>query len=357
MKTRIFIPPLPRMTGGISILYGLAGELVSGGFDAALVSMESLLPGFPGVVPGKGVPLEPAGMSEIFIPVIPWKNLELAPDDIWLVPEGWPNALAPGLKAGARCVLYAQSAHFLFSALPEGCSMRDLPVSFVAISQPVAWFIEKSVGKRAELLRPGIDARVFYPGNERKAADGIIIAWMPRKNRKMAELTRRILKERNRLGKNVQWLEIDGCTQVGVAERLRRANVFFSAGYPEGFGLCGLEAMACGARVAGFAGFGGWDYMRQLLPLDGECPAVARPCPLDETQPPLPPNACIAPDGEPLAAALAVEYAALHADAETLERAMRETAARYGLETRRNAALALWTRAARHEAFPGPQGR
>jgi glycosyltransferase involved in cell wall biosynthesis len=57
-------------------------------------------------------------------------------------------------------------------------------------------------------------------------------------------------------------LEIDGLTDREVGDRLRQSAVFLSLAYHEGFGLPAAEAMACGAYVVGFDGFGGREFFR-----------------------------------------------------------------------------------------------
>jgi hypothetical protein len=63
------------------------------------------------------------------------------------------------------------------------------------------------------------------------------------------------------------------------AEELRNAQFFFAHSYPEGLGLCPLEAMACGALVVGFSGGGGSDFMQPMLNSfivpDGDYPQLA----------------------------------------------------------------------------------
>jgi glycosyltransferase involved in cell wall biosynthesis len=54
---------------------------------------------------------------------------------------------------------------------------------------------------------------------------------------------------------------IDRLDEDRVAESLRSALVFLSLGYHEGLPKPPAEAMACGAIVVGYDGFGGREYM------------------------------------------------------------------------------------------------
>jgi hypothetical protein len=68
-------------------------------------------------------------------------------------------------------------------------------------------------------------------------------------------------------------------SELKFAEELRNAQFFFAHSYPEGLGLCPLEAMACGALVVGFSGGGGSDFMQPMLNSfivpDGDYPQLA----------------------------------------------------------------------------------
>ncbi len=335
MRTFIFIPPVRQATGGVAVLCALAAHLRSGGFEAALVLREE---GW-----------RPAGPAAT-APLVAWKDLRLAPGDVWLVPEGWANALAPGLAAGARCLVYCQNQAFLFSSLPEGVDWRGLPVRMLAVSQPVAFFIGQTLGLDCPVLRPGIDLSLFRaPEAKPPVGSGgpLRVACMPRKNKAVLDRVREAFTARAAgrpaAGKiQVEWLPIAGLDARGVAEALRSAHVFLATGFPEGLGLPPLEAMACGCLPVGFGGFGGFDYMRQAALFPG---AHAPWFPLREVA--WAGNGLWCADNDILAAALALETAAqwwLEGDAR-LSAALaagQATAQAYSLERQREAVLALW---------------
>ncbi|MDP3427723.1 MAG: glycosyltransferase, partial [Humidesulfovibrio sp.] len=200
---------------------------------------------------------------------VPWDQLKLAPGDLWVVPEGWVNALTPGLNAGARCLVYVQNWAYLLSALPDGVSWRRLPVEFLAVSDPVAQFVSATTGREAPVLRPGIDADLFRAPDKKpevSAGGKVRIAYMPRKNKALAKQIRETFTALDEpLAQRCQWIEIAGLTAQGVAEALQGAHIFLATGFPEGCPLPPLEAMACGCLCVGYMGFGGADYMRQAL--------------------------------------------------------------------------------------------
>ena len=81
-RTFIFLPPLRTVSGGLAVLADVAGHLAALGHDVRLV-------------------LRDAAVSQLALPPgLPTVGLVetgMGPGDVYLVPEGWPNALAPGL--------------------------------------------------------------------------------------------------------------------------------------------------------------------------------------------------------------------------------------------------------------------
>ena len=281
--------------------------------------------------------------------ILPWQDLHLLPEDIWLTPEGWPNALLPGLSARARCFVYVQNWAYLLSCLPRNTDLSALPLEFLAVSEPVARFVEMSLGKQAPILRPGIDTALFSPLSEQKDGQIVRIAFMPRKNKIFARQIRELAEARlHRRGFpfSLEWFSIEGRSQAEVALMLKSAHIFLATGFPEGCSLPPLEALACGCVPVGFTGLGGWDYMRQAA----DFPGVASPLwPLREV--PWSGNGFYAADADVPGAVFALE-AALDLfvrggkNLEALRRAGQTTAAAYSLTAQEQSVVTFWSKLA-----------
>jgi len=346
MKSYFFLPPVRQAAGGVTVLRRMAAFLAASGREAFLVPREMQGQG-PGWTP-----------SEAFVeaPVVPWDALNLAPGDLWVVPEGWVNALAPGLNSGARCLVYVQNWAYLLSTLPEGVGWRSLPVDFASVSDPVARFVAATTGREAPILRPGIDTDLFRAPDKKpdvSAGAKVRIAYMPRKNKALAKQIRETFNALDEaLAQRCQWIEIAGMTAGEVAGALQSAHIFLATGFPEGCPLPPLEAMACGCLPVGYMGYGGADYMRQAL-TPGADPAPFAPWwPLREV-----PwgsengngNGLWSADADILGAALHLKTAAswLLEGGPQLAPALdnaRATAAAYSLEAQRHSVLELWQR-------------
>ena len=346
MRIIFFIPALHAMSGGLANIYSVARNLKDLGREVALMGPFSEAAGF-------------AGAAKEGFTILPW-GAGLEAGDSWCIPESWPNAAAIGLNAGARVLVYVQNWVYMLNTLPQNLRWGQLPLEYLAVSRPVAWFMREVLGlKVGAVLPPAIDAAFFRA--PARPADHVRVAFMPRKNRALITQIQQValawLAERP-FSPRIEWVEVHKKSREESAELLASCQLFISAGFPEGFGLPPLEGMASGCVPVGFTGFGGWEYMRQSRLPGMEFAGTARPCfslaaELEQGEGeqgyPLagvhreegPGNGFFFSDGDTLGAGLALAGAIrlAHEKSEAwqdLERNCRETAARYTLSRQRD---------------------
>ncbi|MCC8194251.1 MAG: glycosyltransferase family 1 protein [Deltaproteobacteria bacterium] len=323
------------MTGGIAVFYQIAARLRELGLDVALTGAETA----PGLKTQAG-----NGFA-----VMPWDAVSgrkgasfLRETDLLLIAEGWPNMMAPALAVKARTLVYAQNWAYVFSALPEGASWERLPAAFLAVSHPVARFVETMAKlPLAGIARPSIDTARFHPGS-REGGKTVRVAWMPRKNKALAEQIMRITEALDTKGKpRIERVVIHNMPPDEVARTLGSCHIFLASGFPEGCPLPPLEAMASGCLVVGFSGFGGWDYMRQAEPGRYVPRVDLRPVPWNG-------NGLFASDGDVVEAAFLLGHAvAMVRENGPAYAAIREqalvTAAAYSADAQREEVRAVWS--------------
>jgi hypothetical protein len=186
----------------------------------------------------------------------------IEPHDLVVVGELAVSLLAD-LPGGFRYVVFNQNPHLTWKrATPEMVrayvESRDLAAMLTVSDHGLAALQHAAPGANVLRMHNSVDPRLFFPGT---AGRGRTIAYMPRRGREEAGQVLGILRGRGALD-GWQLDEIDNLTEHEVAERLRGTAVFLSLAYHEGFGLPAAEAMACGAYVIGFDGFGGSEFFR-----------------------------------------------------------------------------------------------
>jgi len=189
-------------------------------------------------------------------------SFAITADDVVVVPELYGPRIAE-IAPGVPKVIFNQGVYLTFCIYPS--DLRGFPFPYrhpdvlatIVPSLDSARFMEHAFpGARVFRVRNSIDTELFSFEPEKAPQ----IAYMPRRNRPDAMRVLAILAARGALD-GVGLAEIAGVGVREVAAVLRRSAVFLTLGYQEGFGLPGIEAMACGAMVVGFDGNGGREYL------------------------------------------------------------------------------------------------
>lgn len=341
MRSVFFIPPLKKMSGGVANIYDVALALAEVGKGVALCYME---PGTPGL----------GEMAQRGLKLMEWDDCDLKAGEIWCIPEGWPNAAARGIQAGARTLVYAQNWAYLMGVLPEGVRWKDLAkngnMEFMAVSDPVAWFMREVLELKVDKILPPVVRECFFCEPVRRAGR-VRVGFMPRKNsalaRQIQELSLEILRKSGEPD-YLDWVELQNLPQDELAQQLARCDIFMMSSMAEGFGLPPIEAMASGCVPVGFAGLGGWGYMRSspLSPCHQQVvsslpPGLALP------EKAWGPNGFYAPDGDVISAAFALSSAIQLAlegspDWTLLQAECRKTALAHNRKAMSERLLSIW---------------
>lgn len=140
-------------------------------------------------------------------------------------------------------------------------------------SQFCSDFVEKDMEISVTTITNGIDLNVFLPKPELRVEHRILA--MSRKNPHDLALIKRGMAEHG-----IDIRVVDGLTQDELIKEYQAADIFIATGYPEGFSLPPIEAMACGAVVVGFAGGAGEEFMihqqTALVAEDGDTDIVIK---------------------------------------------------------------------------------
>lgn len=186
---------------------------------------------------------------------------EIEPTDVVVIPEVFGPSLAE-IAPGVPKVIFAQNAYAAFFGYPADprsvvpAYRHPEIVATLAISDDTRRVIEYSFpGIKTYRVRHSLDPAHFrFEQNKVNQ-----IAYMPRKGAGDGRQVLTMLASRGSIdGYRIQ--PIENLDEAGVGACLRESLIFLSLGQHEGLPLPPVEAMACGAIVAGYDGFGGREY-------------------------------------------------------------------------------------------------
>jgi glycosyltransferase involved in cell wall biosynthesis len=236
----IFLCPFARqeITGGIKTFYRHAELLAELGFDAAV--------------------FQPDGQPSWFetrAKILP--RLVADPDDILVFPESLNGMLLEMLRLPARKVLFCQAHYYtLFNAIAPD-RYGSLGFERIACQSEIAkGFLERVLHLSDIAVLPCfIDAELFFPRDK-----AIQIAAIPKKLPREAAAIQKIFSLKYPELASTGWAIVENRSERETAEIFGRSAIVLSLPFLESFGLVPLEAMASGAIVAGFTGYGAQEY-------------------------------------------------------------------------------------------------
>jgi len=242
----IFLCPFAKneITGGIKTAYRQVELLAELGFDACVY--------------------QPEGMPSWFntrARVLTEPRLAPAYGDTLVFPETLNGVLTDMVQARspARKVLFSQAHYYtLFNPIPAE-RYRELGFAKVGCQSTIAkGFLERVLRiSNIEVIPCYIDTELFFP-----RAKTMQIALIPRKLPREAAAIQKIFGLKYPQFQSIPWQIIENATERETAEAFGRSTIVLSLPFLESFGLVPLEAMASGAIVAGFHGYGGQEYAR-----------------------------------------------------------------------------------------------
>jgi glycosyltransferase involved in cell wall biosynthesis len=204
-------------------------------------------------------PEGPPAWFETTARVLRDRHFVLAPGDVLVFPEVLNAVLAELVQAplNAKKVLFCQAHHYLLfnSIAPE--RIPQLGFAKVACQSEIAkGFLKRVLGFDDVAVIPcAIDTQLFFPRQKRMQ-----IALIPRKLPREAGSIYRIFQLKYREFTTVNWVTIENRTERETAAIFGESAIVVSLPFLESFGLVPLEAMASGALVTGFNGYGGQEY-------------------------------------------------------------------------------------------------
>jgi hypothetical protein len=278
-------PDLGEPAGGTRVIYRHVDILAKNGIDAYVVHerqgfrcrwFENETPvlgwsrrraGTDHLLPKRAVRYAQRGFQRVpsdrpFIPLLEPPSFAISSDDVVVIPEIFGPRLAD-IAPGVPKVIFNQNVYFTYFYYPSDPRDVESPyrhpdvIATLVISDDSRRFMEFIFPDHPiHRVRWSIDPKHFHFEEPKLPR----ISYMPRRGSDDAAHVLATLAARKVLG-DVEIMPMSGLGENEVAKRLRQSLVFLSLGYHEGLPRPPAEAMACGAIVVGYDGFGGREYL------------------------------------------------------------------------------------------------
>lgn len=182
----------------------------------------------------------------------------ISPQDVLVVPERIPQTAAT--FPCSNKIAFVQNWGLVAKAVGEKSYADFGFTGLLSCGEYVRDFLQTHSSLPCFTVTNGIRLDFFKPNPQRRKEKCIL--YLKRKptwhmGRKAIELLPSHIK------KQIHIVELNNrYTEEEMAEFYQKADIFIATGFPEGFALPPLEAMACGCVVVGFSGGGGIEHMK-----------------------------------------------------------------------------------------------
>ena len=238
-----FCPDSDLPSAGIRRLYRHVDLLNRAGFSAFILHVRS-------------------GFQRNDMPEVPVRFLDqhaFSPDDIVVVPEGFPKIMHALKHHPGRRFVIALNWDYIYKNLPDGVDWREFNIERVlAVSPVIGKMIHWAMRLPVHVLKSSIDRELYYADN---AAKKPRIAYIARKTTQVGSLKRMLASRNPAYVQKIEWSGLEGLPQTAYAAKIREASIFLNLSMAEGYPTSCLEAMAAGTLVAGYDSVGGRDVL------------------------------------------------------------------------------------------------
>lgn len=189
------------------------------------------------------------------------------PTDVIFIPEGEVEVMLKLKDMNCKKVVFNQNQAYTLGAFQQLKSEKkystyqDFNINDVlVVSDTIKNYLSLLMGNlNIYKVQPYVNLDIFKSIQLKDKK--FQIALMPRKNYQNFLEVKEIFNR----GKGITLdnrVEINNLIEPQVASVMKESMIFLSLGYPEGFGLPPLEAMASGSIVIGYHGVAGKEYMK-----------------------------------------------------------------------------------------------
>jgi hypothetical protein len=284
-----YCPPMNSPSGGVGVLLRLARNLKDSGFSNVKIVYEPVLDQNLSTQESakqrkevnlyskfnptwlefnlSDIEFTPLGDKElIFVDgsKAQCKPLVVEPEDILIIPEGFPNIMKKTMQVACKRVVLAQSWFYVLGGLNKGEKWQHFGINdVISVSKAITDYLNAVMpGLNIKELKQGINTQTFkHPAKPSEKFP--MIGFSAGRGYESQLKTYNVIKTFYAFYPHLHWvrfMELSNLSREEFAERLASCAFVLYTDEIAGFGTLPLEAMACNTHVVGWAAYGGREY-------------------------------------------------------------------------------------------------
>ena len=298
-RVYFYCPPVNFASGGMGTLLRLAKNLKEDGFSVKLVYQPRLdqrasyedsmkesqkqkkqvqISVFEKFEPTwmdfdlEGIEIIPLGEGEIIFndqnrTKVQAQPLAVSPEDLLIIPEGFPDVMQKTMQTACKRVVLAQSWFYVLNAMQPGQTWQHFGIQdVISVSDAITEYLGSVMpGLRVKNIKQGI-SRELFKVPEKMSSKAPVVVYSANRGQENKLKTINLIKTFYMFYPHLRWVrfvELANMSREEFAERLSSSAFALYTDDIAGFGTLPLEAMACGTHVVGWASFGGKEYMNE----------------------------------------------------------------------------------------------
>ena len=195
------------------------------------------------------------------------ESLMMNPEDIMIIPEGFPNIMENTAQLPCKRIVMAQSWYYILSGLKVGQKWQHFGIKdVISISDGITEFLNTVMpGLNVKNYKQAIDRELFNV-SENIADKAPMISYMPGRGPESQMKTNTVIRTFYEFFPHYRWVrfaQLQGLSKEEFASQLKTSALALYTDEVAGFGTFPLEAMACGTHVVGWTPFGSKEYINE----------------------------------------------------------------------------------------------
>jgi glycosyltransferase involved in cell wall biosynthesis len=195
------------------------------------------------------------------------ESLKMNPEDILIIPEGFPNIMENTSQLPCKRVVMAQSWYYVLSGMKVGQKWQHFGIKdVISVSDGITEYLNTIMpGLNIKNYKQGIDRKMFNVP-EKISDKSPMISYMPGRGPESQMKTNTVIRTFYEFYPHYRWIRfvpLQGLSKEQFAQQLKESAITLYTDEVAGFGTLPLEAMASGTHVVGWTPFGSKEYVNE----------------------------------------------------------------------------------------------